>query len=102
MIRPKNETHYSRHLLMMLDTAEMKDSVAGNDNPPIRFKRWLFESLLCALADLESGDAVLAFRSILAAREYLGRIGGFYPTPVSHDCAIHVQQEIERCLRREG
>jgi len=93
---PKHETHYSRHLLAM------HENIPGEfpqETEP-RFRKWLFESLLYALAELEDGgDTVIAMRCLLQVHNYLGRLGGFWPTAVSHDAAIFIQNALEDRIR---
>jgi hypothetical protein len=67
-----------------------------------RFTRWLGESLAWAIREHLAGRPVHAMRGLLQAKEYLGRIGGFYPTPVTHDAAIALQNAIEDDLRKAG
>jgi hypothetical protein len=67
-----------------------------------RFTRWLGESLVWAIREYLAGRPVYAMRGLLQAKEYLGRIGGFYPSPVTHDAAIALQNAIEDDLQKAG
>ena len=60
-----------------------------------RWVSWLAESLLSGFHFLESGEIKIALRCALQVREYLGRVGGFWPNPTLHDAYIELQNQIE-------
>jgi hypothetical protein len=62
-----------------------------------RFRAWLTDSLLFALNHV-ANEPVLAFRGLMQAHEYKGRLGGFWPGPVTADCAGLLRNAIEAAL----
>jgi hypothetical protein len=65
---------------------------------------WMLESLLYALRELTrtaGTDQAIVLRSLLHAREQLGRMGGYYSgMPIAHDCAIALQNHLESLARK--
>lgn len=109
--RVEKATTHRRALAYRLETVHgltADDSVSvavlmlGRESTPeqtrARFDAWLCHALFDAWGDLAKGDAVLALRGALMAREYLGRIGGCYPSPAIHDAASALQNAIEDAI----
>lgn len=83
-----------RYIEICPEERDTNERIDGN-----RFSRWTAEKLIEALQDLPKGEPVYAFRSYCQAREYVGRLGGFWPAPVVHDAAIFVQNRLESYVR---
>lgn len=68
-----------------------------------RFRLWIGESLRYAIQELDCGNHVegrkpdirVVLRCLLQVREYVGRVGGFYPSPHIHDTASFLQNAVE-------
>lgn len=72
------------------------------ETPGDKYEAWIHETLLWSIARVEAGEVKEAFRGLLQAREYRGAKGGFWPNPMVSDCAIELQNEIERVLGEKG
>lgn len=64
-------------------------------NDKDRWSAWLAESLAYGLRDR---DRRVAVRCLLQVREYLGRLGGYWPNSNVHDAYIAFQNEVEGWL----
>ncbi len=62
-----------------------------------RYRLWLSASLLAGLRALPS-DPVLALRCSLQAADYVGRMGGFWPTPQLGDAFLVLRNALEDAL----
>lgn len=65
------------------------------NRPRDQWEAWILETLAWTCARIESGEAKEAFRGYAQAREYRGRLGGFWPGPFVGDAAIGIQNAIE-------
>jgi hypothetical protein len=65
-----------------------------------RWTAWLCESLIYGLN--ERRDPAVVIRCFGQVKEYLGRLGGFYPNGNIHDSAIALQHKCEDLARGKG
>lgn len=63
-----------------------------------RWTAWMADTLYQALVDYSVGEWVLAFRGLLQAKEYAGRLGGF-PGSELQDICIALQNAVESKIR---
>lgn len=98
MITKNDSAHYTRALEQLQEVNGGPCAFVAGEPDKQRFTRWLGESLAWALAEQQAGRYREAMRGLLQAREYLGRIGGFWPSPIAHDAAIALQNELESRL----
>lgn len=85
---------YIRHAGALRE-ANAADESGQHVSTDAQFRDWLGEHLVLAFGDLERGDHLLAFRSLLLCREYVGRLGGFAPSPPISDALLALRNAIE-------
>lgn len=65
------------------------------DTKADKWRAWCVESVFAAIEAFEASDPILALRCTLQAADYVGRLGGYWPTPSMGDAFIALRNELE-------